>query len=260
MKIGYQGTRGSYSHQAIQGIAKSTVGFSSFQEVYEAVENGDVDLGLLPVENSLAGMIYETIDLLNSGPLFIVKELTTKIEHNLVALEGGKIEKVLSHPKALAQCTKLFHAHPDWEAVTHYDTAGAAALVAEAKDPKLAAIASREAAIIYGLKVIETNVQDENENFTRFFLLSKKRVKGPKLSITFTLKHEPGSLADTLQAFKEAKINLTTIVSRPIQNRPFEYLFFVDLLGEWEDLPKLPTKTLKILGSYETISDRPDRR
>lgn len=259
MKIAYQGTKGSFSHQTIKRRASETHGCSTFKEVCKAVQDGYCELGLLPIENTLAGCIYETIDLLANGELFIVGELITKIEHNLMGISRANIEEVLSHPKALAQCSKFFDKHPNMKAVPHFDTAGAAEAVALIKDPKKAAIASKEAAEIYGLEVFQENIQDEVENFTRFLLISKKPVQGTKCSLIFSLPHEPGSLAKTLKAFTDAEIDMTSIVSRPIKDKPFEYLFFVDIvMKEGQEIPELNVQTLKNLGSYETISNWPN--
>jgi len=250
MKIAYQGIEGSFSHRTLAQLPGLKVGLPTFRAVYQAVQKGEVDLGLLPIENTLAGTIYETIDLLHAGDLKIVGEMHTKVEHSLMARPGAKISKVLSHPKALAQCTKLLDSHPEWEAVPHYDTAGAAADVAHSGDLTLAAIANRHAADIYGLELVSVGIQDHEENYTRFFLISKTGTTGRKGSICFTIAHEPGKLAELLHLFAKEGINLTYIVSRPIVGKPFEYLFYVDLEigGKW------PPIEGKILGTYETIS------
>lgn len=251
MKIGYQGTKGSYSHRALTFMEGEKIGKNTFRDVYLAVENGDIDLGLLPIENALAGTIYESIDLLAAGDLKIVGEIIIKVDHCLMALGKGEIKKVLSHPKALAQCKKLFEQHPEWEAIPHYDTAGAAEDVAKSRDFSLGAIASESAAEEYGLEIILTNVQDHNENYTRFFLISKTETYGNKGSICFTLDHKPGKLAEVLTSFGENGINLTHIVSRPIPGKPFEYLFYADLVNLRGGLENM---NVKLLGTYETIS------
>lgn len=252
-RIAYQGIEGSFSHKTLAQLSCKPIGKTTFSEVYEAVEKGEVDFGLLPIENTLAGTIYETIDLLNEGSLHIIGELHTKVEHSLLALPGASIERVISHPKALAQCQKIFRDHPEWEVTPHYDTAGAAADIAEMGDLKTAAIANSDAAAIYGLEIVSRGIQDHDENYTRFFLIGKQASSGKKGSISFTLDHRAGSLAQVLSILGEHKVNLTYIVSRPIIGKPFEYLFYVDLEMP-EKLPELKTKTLKILGTYETIS------
>lgn len=262
--IAYQGTEGSFSHmtaERILGATCNTKGFPTFREVFEAVEKGEVDLALMPIENTLAGTIYETLDLMSQGNLQIIGAAQTQIRHSLLALPGASVQnirKVLSHPKALAQCVGLFQKNPLLEAVSHYDTAGAAADVAKGKDPACAAIAHRGAAEIYGLQVLQDEIQDHQENYTRFFLLSKEgKNEGKKWSLCFTLEHKPGSLAEALSLFAEKNVNLTYIVSRPILGRPFEYLFYVDLESSdrsfIDDLSK-KTHTLKILGNYDALS------
>ncbi|MBU6446696.1 MAG: prephenate dehydratase, partial [Verrucomicrobia bacterium] len=244
MKIAYQGIQGAYSHKALEQIEGEKVGLPTFHDVYEAVSSGKVDLGLLPIENSLIGTIYETIDLLAGGDLKIVGEIIIKIDHCLLALPGAKIQKVLSHPKALAQCTRFFKAHPEWEIVPHYDTAGAAHDIAMSGDRTVGAIASEAAAKEYGLEIIQRNVQDHEQNYTRFFLISKTGTSGNKGSLCFTLDHAPGKLVEMLDQFAKAGMNLTHIVSRPIPGKPFEYLFYVDLEGPQEGLKKIKAKYL----------------
>ncbi len=267
--IVYQGIEGSFSHQTAERIGGGSInttintkGLPTFKEVFEAVEKGEADLALMPIENTLAGTIYETLDLLSRGNLQIIGSAKTQIRHSLLAVPGTRkesIRKVLSHPKALAQCLGLFQNNALFEAVSHYDTAGAAADVAKGNDPACAAIAHRGAAQIYGLEVIEEDIQDHQENYTRFFLLSKKESQsksGKKWSLCFTLEHRPGSLAETLSLFARSQVNLTYIVSRPIVGRPFEYLFYTELYApDPSFIEELADKThsLKILGNYDEI-------
>ncbi len=262
--IAYQGIDGSFSHRTAQRVGGGscrTRGFPTFREVYEAVEKGDADLALMPIENTLAGTIYETLDLMSQGSLHIIGAASTQIRHSLLAIPGTsmqEIRKVLSHPKALAQCVGLFRRNSAMEAVSHYDTAGAAADVSKLKDKTCAAIAHRGAAEIYGLEVLLEDIQDHQENYTRFFLLSKEGKKtGKKWSLCFTLEHRPGSLAEALSLFARENVNLTYIVSRPIVGRPFEYLFYVDLESDNPSfIEELSAKTdsLKILGNYDVLS------
>lgn len=262
-KIVYQGIAGSFSHLTALRLFGSdcpTKGFPTFRAAYEAVENGSDDLALMPIENTLAGTIYETLDLLKAGGLQIVGETQTHIQHSLLAVRGSSIQeirKVISHPKALAQCERFFSEHPWIEAIAHYDTAGAAADAAHENDPSQAAIAHATAADIYGLEVLSQGIEDHAENFTRFFLFSKERGKGKKCSLCFTIDHRPGSLADILAFFAERQINLTYIVSRPWIGKPFEYMFYVDLETPnrivFDELKK-KTKSLKILGCYHELS------
>jgi prephenate dehydratase len=262
-KIVYQGIAGSFSHLTALRLFGSDCqlkGLPTFRAVYQAVENNEADLALMPIENTLAGTIYETIDLLKEGGLQIVGETQTRIQHSLLGIRGStirEIRKVFSHPKALAQCERFFSEHPLMEATAHYDTAGAAADVAEANHPSQAAIAHATAAGIYGLEVLAQGIEDHGENFTRFFLLSKEGREGDRCSLCFTIDHRPGSLADILAFFAQRQVNLTYIVSRPWIGKPFEYMFYVDLETPnpvvFDEL-KQKTKSLKILGRYHELS------
>ncbi len=259
MKISYQGIEGSFSHRTAMrhfGANCEYIGLPTFEEAFRAVEGGRADLALLPIENTLAGTIFETLDLLNQGALQIIGETDTRIEHSLLVLPGAKnIKKVLSHPKALAQCTRFFQEHPEIQAVPHYDTAGAALDVAKMKDPSCAAIANCAAAEIYGLEVLSQGIEDHPENYTRFLLLARQGTEGKKCTLHFTLEHCPGSLGKVLTVIGRFG-NLTQIVSRPLIGHPYEYGFFVDFVGPTplllEELKKM-TKTMKILGRYDGL-------
>lgn len=268
-KVAYQGTKASFSEMAIDkffnGSALS-VGKIAFEDVFKSLESGDVDLAALPVENSLIGPIFENLDLFARYPVSIVGELCLPIEHCLVGRKEQKLEeikKVYSHPKALAQCTVFFQDHPYAEPIAYYDTAGAAIAVSEQRDNSIAAIGSRKTAKVYGLEVLKSNLEDDKSNTTRFLFLKKGAVtdanrKEGKCSLLFTLKHVPGALANVLNALSEYKLNLTQIVSRPIREKPFEYLFFVDILYSQDvamdkvlETLNHKTQTLKLLGLYE---------
>jgi prephenate dehydratase len=221
---------------------------------------------VLPVENSLIGPIFENFDLFARHEVSVIGEICLPIEHCLVGLKGQKMEeisKVYSHPKALAQCTGFFQSHPWTEPVAHFDTAGAAKEISEKKDLKVAAIASRKTAEVYGLEILKSNLEDDRSNTTRFLILKRtveeevQRKEG-KCSLLFTLKHVPGSLATALKTLADHGLNLTQIVSRPIREKPFEYLFFVDILFSKEsemgvvlNVLKEQTQTLKLLGLYD---------
>lgn len=265
-KIAYQGTKASFSEMAIErffGTQAEGVGKVTFDDVFESLESGAVDMAALPVENSLIGPIFENFDLFACHDVTVVGELCLPIEHCLVGRAGQKVEEikqVLSHPKALAQCKGFFQQHPWAEAVVHYDTAGAAQAVSESKDVSIAAIGSRKTAEVYGLEILRDHLEDDRSNTTRFLFLEKggrvdsKKQEG-KCSLLFTLKHTPGSLAQVLNILAEEGLNLTQIVSRPIRDKPFEYLFFVDILfsaGMDKVLNRLKgqTETLTLLGLY----------
>jgi prephenate dehydratase len=261
-RVVYQGIEGSFSHLTalrLFGPSCQIKGLPSFREVFDTVENGDADVALMPIENTLAGTIYETIDYLSQGSLQIVGMTQTRIVHSLLGIRGSscaRVHKVLSHPKALAQCTRFFSDHSWMRSCPHYDTAGAAADVAAAQDSTQAAIAHSSAAAIYGLDALLQGIEDHRENYTRFFLLSKQPAAGKRCSLCFMLDHRPGSLAEVLSIFAKHQINLTYIVSRPLIGQPFEYLFYADL----ENAPSIPieelrekTRSVQILGHYDVI-------
>ena len=266
-KIAYQGTKASFSEIAIDrffGNNVQAIGKISFEDVFKSLESQEVEMAAVPIENSLIGPIVENFDLFHRYDAKIIGELCLPIEHCLVGLKDQKIEeikKVYSHPKALAQCTLFFQAHPWIEPIVHYDTAGAVQEIAERSDRTAAAIGSRKTAEIYSLAVIKENLEDDPSNTTRFLFLRKSApqdLKEGKCSLLFTLKHIPGALAEILKILAEHELNLMQIVSRPIREKPFEYLFFVDILFSRDHdlqtiLHRLKEKTelLKLLGIYE---------
>lgn len=267
-KVAYQGVKASFSEMAIDRYfsgGAEAVGKVTFDEVFEALCDAQVDRAALPIENSLIGPIVENFDLLARHAVTIVGELCLPIVHCLVVKKGQKLEeirKVSSHPKALAQCTRFFQEHPWIEPVVHFDTAGAAREIAMGSDSTAAAIGSRRTAEEYGLEILQENLEDDGSNTTRFLFLQKGQkervdLTEGKCSLLFTLAHRPGSLAAALNILAEEGLNLMQIVSRPIREKPFEYLFFVDLLYSEEiDLQKVlqkmgnHTETFKLLGVY----------
>lgn len=259
-RVAYQGTKASFSEIAAEiffGTGVECIGKKSFQDVFESLVNGEVEHAALPIENSLIGPIVENFDLFQRYDVSIIGELCLPIEHCLVGKGSqSQVEKVMSHPKALAQCTEFFQAHPQVEPCVHYDTAGAAAEIARQGNPAIAAIASRKTAEVYGLEILKEHLEDDRSNTTRFVFLKRGKAetrKQGKCSLLFTLPHQPGSLVHALKALEG--LNLTQIVSRPIREKPFEYLFFVDVLFSCDieqvlqELAK-HTETLKVLGTY----------
>jgi len=242
--IAYQGVKGAFSYMTaiLQfGEGNTFSGLSTFKEVFEMVENGKADYAVIPIENSLIGSIYENYDLLNIYEMQIVGEHFTKIEHCLLGTANVSmhkeeriktIKKVLSHPKALEQCSCFFQKHPWIEAVVHMDTAAAAEEIASKNDPAYAAIASANAGEIYGLEILEKGIEDDPMNYTRFVTISKVKLfddKTDKCSLMMQLNHVPGAIVDVLKKFADQQINLTKIESRPLRGSPFEYLFYADL-------------------------------
>ncbi len=264
--VAFQGEPGANSQVAIYqqfGKQVNTLPCAAFEDIFAAVEAGQATLGLLPVENSQAGSINQAFDLLLDHDLRVVGEVKLRVRHCLVAPEGTRltdIRRVKSHPQALLQCERYLKAH-GWQAIVAYDTAGAARELTEQPEPGTAAIASALAAEIYGLEVLDAEIEDSPENTTRFFLLGREEPppgKRNKTSIVFATLHTPGSLYTVLGEIASRGINLTKLESRPRRNRPWHYVFYVDLEGHWQDagmnraLMGLLTRTafLKLLGSY----------
>lgn len=244
-KIAFQGERGAFSEIASKKLFGENIFISpsfSFDEVFQKVKNGEVNYGVIPVENTLTGIIFETYDLLLKYSLTIVGELNLQINHQLIANKNynlNEIKKVYSHPQALGQCSEFIKTLKNAEAIPAYDTAGSALLFKDKKHEGIAAIASREAAKIYNLKILKKDIQNNKENFTRFLAISKKKITSkfinPKTSICFELKSIPGALFKALSVFALRDIDLLKIESRPIPHKPFQYIFYIDLAGSLED-------------------------
>ncbi len=239
-RVGFQGEHGAYSEMAVYQLFNrqtAAVPTFSFREVFEAVQAGTLDFGVVPIENALAGAIDDNFDLLlEYSGLHIVAETQVRIEHNLIGLPGTKladVRKVLSHPQGLAQSRTFLEAHPDWEAVPFYDTAGSVAHVARTGDRSLAAIASAEAARVYQMEILAAGVESNHQNFTRFFLIAPRSVPTPaepnKASLVFATADEPGALSKCLAIFAAHQLNMKKLESRPIPGRPWDYMFFVDV-------------------------------
>ena len=205
-------------------------------EVFAALASGAVDAAAIPIENSLAGSVLEHFDLLLAHNVQIERETLLRIRHNLIALPEARIddiERVSSHPVALAQCRRFFAAHPKMQPIAFYDTAGSVKQLAESRDPHAAAIASQAAARVYGATILEADIEDNPENFTRFFLVRRRSdaavdPASNKISIAFSLENRPGSLVEALAELSTLGTNLTKIESRPVHGKPWEYVFFVD--------------------------------
>ncbi len=272
MRIAFQGEIGAFSEQAVRAFAPEAmpVSFPSFEAVFEALVQGAVDRGVVPIENSLFGSVHVNYDLLQAHPVRITGELKLRIVHHLMALPGetlATIEEVRSHPQALGQCqaflkTHLSHARQ----VPVYDTAGAARQIAEERLAHAAAIASAAAAEEYGLEILARGIESDYTNYTRFLLLAHQEEafmpsgEGPfKTSIVYAMKENvPGALFKSLAVFALRDIDLLKIESRPLVGRPWAYLFYLDFTGSLSEpvvqralghLEEI-TAYLKILGSY----------
>lgn len=267
MKVTYQGVPGAYSDLAAKiyfGPDIQARPASTFDELFQNVISKKADYGIVPIENSTTGSIYQNYDLLAKHKLFIVGEIYLKISHNLLALPGTSIKQIkraYSHPQAILQCQKFFQSHPWIKAVNAEDTAGSAK---DLKSPDEAAIASTEAAKIYKLKILAKDIQTNKHNYTRFVIINhkpNKAVKSNKVSIMFTLPHKPGSLYSVIQILAKDKINMTRIESRPILGKPWQYLFYIDFEHPSLDILKAIKKHcahLRLLGHYLTKSNPQD--
>lgn len=275
MRVAYQGERGAFSESAARRLVgeAATLPFASFEEMFDAVLRGEADCCIAPIENSLAGSIHRNYDLLFDSNLAIHGETNLRIVHNLLGLHHStlaSLRRVLSHPVALAQCGRFFRAHPHIEPVPVHDTAGAVRMVMERGSRDEAAIASDRAGEIYGAATLAAGIEDHAQNFTRFFLAAPAATKieplsdGParrwKTSLLLRVANKPGALFRALGAFALREIDLSKIESRPIEGRPWEYAFYVDVVGNAAEEPlcgALETlrgfaDVVKVLGSYPT--------
>jgi len=270
-RAGIQGELGAFSQEAARQLLGSrveVVPYPTFQSVFTALCGGKIDSAVIPMENTLAGSVHENYDHLLHFDVRIAAETNVRIVHNLIAPPGVRFQdlrKVYSHPVALDQCHKFFARYPKLTRVPFYDTAGSVKMVLEQRGPDAAAIASDVAAGIYGGTILKRSIEDDRQNFTRFFLLyaSKKipasrRAKEWKTSLVFTTRNIPGALFRGLSAFALRDLNLTKIESRPLRGKPWEYLFYLDFLGREND-PRVQNALrhlseiadfLRVLGSY----------
>lgn len=265
--VAFQGEHGAYGEVASRGLVPNGayIPCMEFSDVFRGVEEGYLDLGVVPVENSLEGAVTQVNDLLTSTDLKIVADIKVPVHHCLLATEQTdyrEIRLVYSHPQALAQC-RGFLVRNNLEPRPFYDTAGAAKMLARENPRAAGAIASSLCAELYDLTIIKEGIEDGVSNSTRFLLLAREAQQngGDKTSIIFTTPHEAGRLYAVLRLFAEADINLTRIASMPLRSDPDNYCFFLDLEGVQQDekiagvldqIKKL-TASLKILGSYPTI-------
>ncbi len=264
--VAFQGEHGAYSEEAIhQYFGSGVVAFpcESFADIFRTIQRGDAAHGMLPVENSLAGTVAQAYELLIEYDFRVQAEFILPIRHHLLAPAGTTVQDVRfvkSHPQALAQCTEHLHRR-GWEPVVAYDTAGAARELSLHPEPNTAVVASAIAADLYGLQILESGMEDEPDNFTRFFVIGVEdapRKDPSKTSLVFTLRHQPSALYECLGAFARHKINLTKIESRPIRHRSWQYWFYLDFEGHWQDnnakaalLDLLRQASMvKMLGSY----------
>jgi len=253
VKVAIQGELGSFSHEAAERMLPrcTVVPCARSVEVFDRVADGSVGAAVIPIENTLAGTVAEHADLMLTREVSIQAEYLLRIVHNVIATPGaelGSLRRVLSHPVALDQCRDFFRKHPRIEAVPFYDTAGAVKHVLANRLMDAAGIAGRQAASQYSGKILESGIEDDRRNFTRFFLVrglnsAKQRGGGKragavpriprranKTSIVFQVKNLPGALFKSLSVFALRDISLSKIESRPMRGKPWEYVFYVDFL------------------------------
>jgi prephenate dehydratase len=265
-RVAFQGIAGAYSEQAIRqyfGPEVESVPCAALDDLFPSVESGEVDYAMLPVENAVAGSVTRAYELLVEFDLRVHAEVILHVRHMLLAPPGtvfADLERVQSHPQALAQCQRYLSRH-GLKAEPTFDTAGAAHALAANPQPGVAAIASELAAEYYGLEILDRDIEDFTFNYTRFFVLAREapaRAQRNKTSLIFTTPHEPGALYECLGEFAKRRINLAKIESRPRLNRPWQYFFYLDFEGHCQDpeceaaIMGLLRRSLfvKLLGSY----------
>ena len=266
VKVAFQGERGAFSEDAAAKLFGGDIDCLPcirLKEVFELVLQDKVEFGVVPVENSQAGSINETYDLLLAYPLNIFAEVILRVSHCLMALPGEKLDgitMIYSHPQALAQCAE-FLSKLNAEIMPSYDTAGSAKMIQEKGLRNCAAIASKRAADIYGLETLAPEIETSVNNYTKFVAISKQKAKSAqrsKTSLVFAAEHKPGSLYRILGIFATRNINLTKLESRPSRIEPWEYVFYADFEGHLdgevyqEAVRELQREAtfVKILGSY----------
>jgi prephenate dehydratase len=263
--VAFQGEHGAYSEEALfQHFGEGTTSLPchAFEHLFAAVESGKADFAVLPVENSTAGSINKSFDLLLDHDVKVHGEILLRVRHCLLTLPGqaDKIREVRSHPQALAQCEGFLNRNK-YVAVPWYDTAGSAKDLAASPAEGVAVIASKLCAKRYGLEIVQEGIEDLRNNYTRFFVigLGDAEVRGTaKTSLVFAVPNTPGSLLHALNEFAHRRINLTKIESRPRRNRPWHYVFYLDFDGHWQDPPAREALIhllsraafVKLLGSY----------
>jgi prephenate dehydratase len=273
VRVAIQGERGAFSHQAalaLVGPDAAVVFTPSFDALFEALAGGAAERALVPIENSLHGSIHENYDRLKQGAAHVVGEHVLPVRQCLIVRPGtglADVGRVASHPVALAQCRRFFATHPGIEAVVAADTAGSVRLLMAGELPADAAIASALAAREYGASVLQAGVEDDPRSFTRFLLLAREPLVesgADKTSLVLTLPDRPGALHRALGVFASRGIDLSKIESRPLPGRPFEYAFYLDVIGDprgacGEALAELRglASELRVLGSYRAAREQP---
>lgn len=268
IKIGYQGIKGSFSEEAMIeffGENQNEVSYDKFEDVFIALEKDEIDYGILPFENSCTGAITAVYDLLSKYGFYIVGEECIKIKQNLLGINGSKledIEEVYSHPQGFEQSKNFLKNHDNLKLIYFYNTAISAKHISDLNDKSKAAIASERAAKIYGLDIIDKEINDNESNNTKFVIISKKLELSNdcnKMTVTFSLDNKLGTLYNFLKHFAENKINMVKIESRPSKSKLWEYVLYVDFEGNINDenvknainIIEIKSKYFKLLGCYK---------
>lgn len=267
--VGYQGVPGAYGEQAACSYFKDKkakfIPHDAFEDVIEALEKGEINYGVLPIENSSAGEILDTYDFMNSKEIYIVGEEVIRIQHHLLGIQGSRLEdirEVYSHPQGLSQSKVFLKNHDFMKPCPYINTATACQYVSKSQDPTKAAIGSKRAGQLYDLQVLASDIHYNKSNFTRFVILAKHMCiteESNKISVLFSTQHVSGSLYKILGHFAYNGLNLLKIQSRPILNKKWEYFFFADFEGNLQDANVLVAlskmieecSTFKILGNYK---------
>lgn len=268
-RVGYFGAPGSFSEEAMIGHfgeREDAKSYDEFEDVFEAVENGEIDYGVVPIENSSTGAISKVYDLLYKYDFFIVGEECVKIEEHLLGVEGTKIEdikEVYSHEQPIAQSTEFLKNYPEWKLIPFHSTSVSAKLIKDLQDKTKAAIAGNRAAKMYGLNYIKKKINDNSENTTRFIIISKKLESDStcnKISVVFSMEHKAGALYDLVRHFAENSINMNKIESRPMKSGVWRYFLYVDFEGNLAEekvqtalaLINKKSSYFKLLGGYNS--------
>lgn len=277
-KLGYTGVPGSYAYEVLINLLKNNKNmgihniennknifhFNSHKDLVEAVHTNEIDVAILPIENSIVGEVRDSIDLINTKNIHIIGEVRHKISHNLLGVKGSKIEdikNVYSHEQAFMQCSQFLSKH-EWHLNRMTNTAISGKYIASKNDKENACIANMKTKEVYGLELLEQNINNEEENYTRFFIISNEDIVidgSDKISIITSANNESGALIELLQIFYEHGLNMVNLKSRPRVNKPWEYYFYIDFEGNMADenvkiaLEKIREKSnyLQILGNYK---------
>ena len=267
-EIGFYGVPGSFTEEAMLkyfGKVENPNAYDEFEDIFLEVKNGEIKYGVLPIENSSTGAISQVYDLIYKYGFYIVGEECIKINQNLIGIKGttlDTIKEVYSHPQPIEQSTEFLKKHSDWKLIPFHSTAVSAKLISDLKDTSKVAIASNRAANIYGLDIIEANINNQSDNSTRFIIISKSLETDEscnKVSVVFSLEHKAGTLYKLLRHFAENNINMMKIESRPMEKGAWKYFLYIDFEGNIESekvvialkLIEQSSAYFKLIGGYK---------